>query len=107
MVFGSLYIINNNKTLMNQASQYLLSLAKQKIKPYVANSQAKAAMITGSTATGQADFYSDVEMFIYYEQLPPKEELNSLVSKIKVLNLSLLLTITITVGLENLIILMG
>ncbi len=60
---------------MNQVSQYLLALAKQKIQPYIANPQAKAAMITGSTAKGQADFYSDVEMFIYYEQLPPKEEL--------------------------------
>lgn len=75
MVFGSPYIINNNKSAMNQASQYLLELAKQKIKPYIANPQTRAAMITGSTATGQADFYSDVEMFIYYEHLPPKEEL--------------------------------
>ena len=32
-------------------------------------------MVTGSTATGQADFYSDVEMFIYYDELPPKEQL--------------------------------
>jgi hypothetical protein len=24
-------------------------------------------MVTGSTATGQADVYSDVEMFIYYD----------------------------------------
>lgn len=60
---------------MNQASQYLLALAKQKIKPYIANPQAKAAMITGSTVKGEADFYSDVEMFIYYDQLPSKEEL--------------------------------
>ena len=41
---------------MNQ-SQYLLTLAKQKIKPYINHPQAKAAMVTGSTATGQADFY--------------------------------------------------
>jgi predicted nucleotidyltransferase len=60
---------------MNQASQYLLTLAKKSIQAYIAHPQAKAAMITGSTATGQADAYSDVEMFIYYDQLPPKEEL--------------------------------
>lgn len=60
---------------MNQASQYLLALAKQKIQPYIANPNARAAMITGSTAKGEADFYSDVEMFIYYDQLPSKEEL--------------------------------
>lgn len=58
---------------MNQASQYLLALAKQKVQAYVADPRAKAAMVTGSTATGQADFYSDVEIFIYYDQLPPKE----------------------------------
>jgi hypothetical protein len=60
---------------MNQASQYLLALAKQKIQVYTAHPNAKAAMITGSTATGQADYYSDVEMFIYYDKLPSKEEL--------------------------------
>ena len=60
---------------MNEVSQYLLALAKQQIQAYTAHPQAKAAMITGSTATGQADYYSDVEMFIYYDQLPPKEAL--------------------------------
>ena len=60
---------------MNQASQYLLALARQKIQAYIANPRAKAAMITGSTATGQADFHSDVEMFIYYDRLPSIEEL--------------------------------
>ena len=60
---------------MNQASQYLFALAQQKIKAYTANPKAKAAMVTGSTATGQADFYSDVEMFIYYDRLPSLENL--------------------------------
>ena len=62
---------------MNQASQYLLALAKRNIQAYIANSEAKAAMVTGSTATGQADFYSDVEMFIYYDELPSIEKLRS------------------------------
>ena len=62
---------------MNQASQYLLGLAKQNIQAYLANPEAKAAMVTGSTATGQADFYSDVEMFIYYDRLPSLEKLKS------------------------------
>ncbi|MGK7951421.1 MAG: hypothetical protein AB4368_22210 [Xenococcaceae cyanobacterium] len=62
---------------MNQASQYLLELAKRNIQAYIANSEAKAAMVTGSTATGQADFYSDVEMFIYYDELPSIEKLRS------------------------------
>lgn len=60
---------------MNEASQYLLALARKSIQAYIVNPEAKAAMITGSTATGQADFYSDVEMFIYYDKLPSKEKL--------------------------------
>ena len=60
---------------MNKASQYLLALAKQKIKAYTAHPQAQAAMVTGSTATGEADYHSDIEMFIYYDQLPSKDEL--------------------------------
>ncbi|MDJ0572341.1 MAG: hypothetical protein QNJ53_25315 [Pleurocapsa sp. MO_192.B19] len=60
---------------MNQVSQYLLALAKQKIQAYISNPEAKAAMVTGSTATGEADFYSDVEMFIYYDELPSSEKL--------------------------------
>lgn len=62
---------------MNQASQYLLALAKRNIKAYIANPEAKAAMVTGSAATGKADFYSDVEMFIYYDKLPSIEKLQS------------------------------
>ena len=62
---------------MNQASQYLFALAKRNIKTYIANPEAKAAMVTGSTAKGQADFYSDVEMFIYYDELPSIDKLRS------------------------------
>ena len=59
---------------MNQA-RYLLALAKDKIQAYTSHPNAKAGMVTGSTATGQADFHSDVEMFIYYDQLPSIEQL--------------------------------
>lgn len=62
---------------MNEVSEYLLVLAKQNIQGYIIHPLAKAAMITGSTATGEADLYSDVEMFIYYDRLPQIEELQS------------------------------
>lgn len=62
---------------MNKVSEYLLALAKQNIQGYTNHPLAKAAMITGSTATGEADLYSDVEMFIYYDRLPQIEELQS------------------------------
>ena len=53
---------------MNQASKYLLELAKQKIQPYIANPQTRAAKNTGTAARGEADFNSDVEKIIYNEQ---------------------------------------
>jgi predicted nucleotidyltransferase len=60
---------------MNQASQNLLVLAKKSIQAYINHPNVKAAIVTGSTATGEADIYSDVEMFIYYDCLPSIEEL--------------------------------
>ncbi len=63
---------------MNQASQYLLALAKRNIKAYIANPKVKAAMVTGSVALGISDCYSDIDMSIYYsEELPSSEELEA------------------------------
>lgn len=60
---------------MNGKSQYLLELAKRNVKTYIANSKTKAAMVTGSVAEGLGDEYSDIDMSIYYEELPSEEEL--------------------------------
>lgn len=63
---------------MNEASQYLLKLAKTNVKAYIANPKAKAAMVTGSVALGISDYYSDIDMSIYYdEELPSEEELET------------------------------
>ncbi len=60
---------------MNSRSQYLLELAKRNLKAYIANPKTKAAMVTGSVAQGLCDEYSDIDMSIYYEELPSEEEL--------------------------------
>ncbi|NMG06285.1 hypothetical protein [Brasilonema sp. UFV-L1] len=60
---------------MNAASQYLLKLAKRNVEPYISNPKAQAAMVTGSAAEGLADCYSDLDMIIYYDELPSPEEL--------------------------------
>lgn len=60
---------------MNDQSQYLLKLAKRNVKAYVANSKAKAAMVTGSVAERLCDQYSDIDMSLYYEELPSEKEL--------------------------------
>jgi hypothetical protein len=57
-------------------SDYLLELGKKILKPYTLLPNARAAMITGSVAEGVSDFYSDLDMTVYYEgELPSEEEL--------------------------------
>ena len=47
---------------MNQASQYLLALARRNARAYAAIPRAKAVMVTGSVAEGESDCYSDIDM---------------------------------------------
>jgi hypothetical protein len=54
---------------------YLLALAKRNLQAYITNSKVGAAMVTGSVAEGECDFYSDIDMSIYYDELPTEEEL--------------------------------
>ncbi len=57
-------------------SDYLVKLGRQILEPYTKLSNARAAMITGSAAEGISDFYSDLDMTVYYEnELPSEEEL--------------------------------
>ncbi len=55
-------------------SDYLLELGKKILKPYTLLPDARAAMITGSVAEGISDFYSDLDMTVYYENELPSEE---------------------------------
>lgn len=56
-------------------SSNLLALAKHNVQAYITNPKAKAAMVTGSAVEGLCDYYSDIDMSIYYEELPSEEEL--------------------------------
>lgn len=60
---------------MTDATTYLLNLARQIARPYTALPQLRAFMVTGSVAEGEADFYSDLDMTAYYEELPSPEAL--------------------------------
>ena len=55
-------------------SDYLLALGKKLLEPYTKLPNARAAMITGSSAEGVSDFYSDLDMTVYYENELPSEE---------------------------------
>lgn len=60
---------------MNDASQKLLALAQKNAAIYLANPKVRAIGVSGSVARGQADAYSDIDMSIYYKELPSAEEL--------------------------------
>jgi predicted nucleotidyltransferase len=62
---------------MNSFSQRLLVIAQQIAQAYTTNPQAKAAMVTGSVAEGEADQHSDLDMSIYYDQLPNEAKLQA------------------------------
>ena len=57
-------------------SLYLRTLAQRISTPYVALSNTRAAMLSGSAAEGISDRYSDIDMMIYYaDELPPEDVL--------------------------------
>ncbi len=59
----------------NAASQYLLALTKQNVQVYLTLPTVKAALIAGSVAEGKADQFSDIDLMIYYDELPSEQAL--------------------------------
>ena len=59
----------------NEASQYLLRLAKRNAQAYIAQPSTKAIIVTGSAVEGLSDLYSDVDMIVYHDELPTEEAL--------------------------------
>ena len=55
-------------------SDYLLRLGRKILEPYTRLPTARAAMITGSSAEGVSDHYSDLDMTVYYDSELPAEE---------------------------------
>jgi len=55
-------------------SDYLLALGRRIVEPYTRLPTARAAMITGSSAEGVSDHYSDLDMTVYYETALPDED---------------------------------
>ena len=59
------------------ASAHLLALAHKAARIYTANPKAQAMLVAGSTASGESDSYSDLDMMVYYGELPSEEELEA------------------------------
>jgi Nucleotidyltransferase domain len=66
-----------------EASAYLLALAKHNAQVYVSRCEPAAILLTGSVAEGLADCYSDIDMLVYYEHaLPSAQELEAVRNEI-------------------------
>jgi hypothetical protein len=59
------------------ARVYLLGLARRTAAVYAAIPQARAVMVTGSVAEEQCDFFSDLDMTVYYDQLPAEQAIDA------------------------------
>src|SRR5215475_12492054 len=66
-----------NGTQPTEASLYLRALARRNAKVYAALPTARAIILTGSSAEGVSDQYSDIDMIVYYDSLPSEEELRA------------------------------
>src|SRR4051794_11742118 len=56
--------------MSTEASQKRLESAQRLAKIYTAQLPAKAVLVTGSVAQGVCDNISDVDMCLYYEEMP-------------------------------------
>lgn len=64
-----------NEKQASEASRTLLALARRIAQVYAAQPHARAIILTGSAAEGESDYYSDLDIILYYDKLPADEEL--------------------------------
>jgi|SRR5579871_5182847 len=62
---------------MTKASERRLELARQMAAVYAQKPEVRAMLVTGSVAEGLADDTSDIDMALYYEELPSQEEVGT------------------------------
>ena len=62
---------------MNTATQYLQALARHLAAAYCAHTNPLAILLVGSSAEGESDFYSDLDMSVYSDTLPTDAQLEA------------------------------
>ena len=60
---------------MTSPTDRLRTLARTVVEAYAAQCRPRAAMLVGSAATGDADRYSDVDLLLYYDEVPDESVL--------------------------------
>ncbi len=58
-----------------EASLYLRALARQLAQPYIALPTIRAVLVSGSSAEGVSDFNSDLDLILFYDEVPSEEAL--------------------------------
>ncbi len=57
---------------VNEESRHLQTLARELTDAYVEHADPCAVLLTGSAATGEADRFSDLDLIVYHDALPPE-----------------------------------
>jgi len=58
----------------NDETLALRALARGLARSYSVDARPDAILLVGSGATGAADMYSDLDMLLYYDRVPPASE---------------------------------
>jgi predicted nucleotidyltransferase len=57
---------------MDAATEHLRAVARQIVDAALEHVPLRAAIVVGSAARGDADFYSDLDLLLYVDELPPE-----------------------------------
>src|SRR5207244_5596377 len=60
------------------ASEHLRGLAERIVHAALERVPLRAALLVGSAARGDADFYSDLDLLLYVDELPPDDKLTQI-----------------------------
>lgn len=63
---------------MDAATEHVRALAGRVVEAALALGPLRAALLAGSGARGDADFFSDVDLLLYVDELPPDDRLERL-----------------------------
>jgi predicted nucleotidyltransferase len=61
-----------------EPTEHLRALARRIVDTALDRVPVKAALLTGSAGRGDADFYSDIDLFLYVNELPPEGTLDEI-----------------------------
>ena len=86
---------------MTEASRFLTKLAMDLSATYIAQTQPRAILLTGSAATGTSDAFSDLDLILYYEEPPSADQLAAVEATLQVSDVRVTLDAATGSGIEE------